>query len=67
MVILLIDVHQVDYWAPNSNTSWGRAEMYISYTGTALGWLFATLALAGATGIVRRIDPPDLTAKATKD
>lgn len=56
-VIPLIDVHQVDYWAPNAKTSWGRACVYISYTGTALGWLFATLALAGATGIVRRIDP----------
>jgi hypothetical protein len=56
-VIPLIDVHQVDYWAPNANTSWGEACMYVSYTGTALGWLFATLALAGATGIVRRIDP----------
>jgi hypothetical protein len=55
-VIPLIDVHQVDYWAPDAKTSWGRASMYISYAGTALGWLFATLALAGATGIVRRID-----------
>jgi len=56
-VIPLIDVHQVDYWAPNANTSWGSACVYIGYTGTAFGWLFATLALAGATGIVRRIDP----------
>jgi hypothetical protein len=56
-VIPLIDVHQVDYWAPNADTPWGRACVYIGYTGTALGWLFATLALAGATGIVRRIDP----------
>jgi hypothetical protein len=56
-VIPLIDVHQADYWAPNAKTSWGTACVYISYAGTALGWLFATLALAGATGIVRRIDP----------
>jgi len=56
-VIPLIDVHQVDYWAANAKTSWGRACVYITYTGTVLGWLFATLALAGATGIVRRIDP----------
>jgi hypothetical protein len=56
-VIPLIDVHQTDYWAPNAKTSWGAACEDISYAGTALGWLFATLALAGATGIVRRIDP----------
>ena len=56
-VIPLVDVHQVDYWAPNAKTSWGSASVYVGYTGTTLGWLFATLALAGATGIVRRIDP----------
>jgi hypothetical protein len=56
-VIPLIDVHQTDYWAPNAKTSWGTACVDISYAGTALGWFFATLALAGATGIVRRIDP----------
>ena len=56
-VIPLIDVHQADYWAPNAETTWGAAYEYIAYTGTAFGWFFATLALAGATGIVRRLDP----------
>ena len=56
-VIPLINVHQVDYWAPNADSSWGLACVYATYAGTALGWLFATLALAGATGIVRRLDP----------
>ena len=56
-VIPLIDVHQADYWAPDAGTSWGLAFVYITYAGTAFGWLFATLALAGATGIVRRLDP----------
>ena len=55
-VIPLIDVHQVDYWGPNAKTSWGMASVWIIYSGTALGWFFATLALTGATGIVRRID-----------
>lgn len=56
-VIPLIDVHQVDYWGPNAKTSWGLACVYITYLGTALGWFFATLTVAGATGIIRRIDP----------
>ena len=56
-VIPLINVHQADYWAPDADTSWGAACVYITYTGTAFGWLFATLALAGATGVVRRLDP----------
>jgi hypothetical protein len=56
-VIPLINVHQVDYWAPNADSSWGLACVYATYAGTALGWLFATLALAGTTGIVRRLDP----------
>jgi hypothetical protein len=55
-VIPLIDVHQVDYWGPNAKSSWGKASVWIIYSGTALGWFFATLALTGATGIVRRID-----------
>ena len=55
-VIPLIDIHQVDYWGPNAKTSWGAASVWIIYSGTALGWFFATLALTGATGIVRRVD-----------
>lgn len=57
-VVPLINVHQVDYWGPNAKTPWGLACVYITYSGTALGWFFATLVLTGATGIVRKIDPP---------
>jgi hypothetical protein len=56
-VIPLIDVHQADNWAPNAKTDWGEACVWVGYAGTGLGWFLATLALAGATGIVRRIDP----------
>jgi hypothetical protein len=55
-VIPLINVHQADYWGPNADGPWGWACVVITYLGTAFGWLLATLALAGATGIVRKID-----------
>jgi len=56
-VVPLIDVHQTDFWAPNASNTWGAACIVVTYGGTAFGWLFATFAVAGATGIVRKIDP----------
>lgn len=55
-VVPLINVHQADFWSPNASVSWGRAGVAITYLGTGFGWLFATLAVAGYTGLVRNTD-----------
>jgi len=44
------------YWGPNGSVPWGKAGMVITCLGTGLGWLFATLAVAGYTGLVRKAD-----------
>ncbi len=61
-VIPIINVHQADFWAPNARAGapwgWGWATVLVTYLGTALGWLFATLAVAGYTGLARNAAAP---------
>ena len=57
-VIPLINVHQADFWGPNESVPWGTAAVVIAYLGTGLGWILATLAVAGYTGLARRSDTP---------
>lgn len=58
-VIPLINVHQADFWGPNEeNVPWGLAGVYVTYVGTAFGWIFVTLAVAGATGLVSNATGP---------
>ena len=48
-VIPIINVHQADFWGPNREAAcpWGWSSVWVIYLGTGLGWLFATLAVAG--------------------
>lgn len=55
-VIPLINVHQADYWGPNANTPFGWIYVAVTWVGILLGWAFATLAVAGYTGLVRNAD-----------
>ena len=57
-VIPLINVHQADFWGPNESVSWGTACVVVTYLGTGFGWVLATLAVAGYTGLARKIDAP---------
>ena len=57
-VIPLINVHQAEFWGPNEGSPWGLATVVVTYLGAGFGWLFATLAVAGYTGLVRKADTP---------
>ena len=57
-VIPLINVHQADFWGPNESVPWGTVCAVITYLGTGFGWILATLAVAGYTGLVRKTDSP---------
>jgi hypothetical protein len=58
-VIPLINVHQADFWGPNESAGlWGTACVFVTYVGIGFGWAFATLAVAGYTGLARKIDAP---------
>lgn len=58
-VIPLINVHQADFWGPNAKAgAWGHLSVVITYLGTIFGWLFATLAVAGYTGLARTTAAP---------
>jgi hypothetical protein len=51
-VVPLVDLNQERYWQPNSATTiWLSRTVWV---GRILGWLFATLVLAGFTGLVKR-------------
>jgi hypothetical protein len=55
-VVPIINVHQADYWRPDASTSWGAVCTWVSSGGTVVGWLLVTLAVAGYTGLARRVD-----------
>lgn len=55
-VVPIIGVHQAEYWRPDASTPWGEVCMWVSSAGTVLGWLLVTLAVAGYTGLARRVD-----------
>ena len=54
VVVPIIDVHQADEWRVNANASWGWLWLALTWLGTMLGWAFATLFVAGFTGLVRQ-------------
>jgi hypothetical protein len=51
---------QADFWAPNADASrpWDWLSVWVTYVSTGLGWLFATLAVAGYTGLARNASSP---------
>jgi hypothetical protein len=55
-VIPLVNIHQADNWGPNASAPFGWLWEFASWAGIVLGWAFATLAVAGYTGLVRSPD-----------
>jgi hypothetical protein len=55
-VVPIINIHQADYWQPDSNVAWGDILLWCSWVGRLFGWLLVTLAVAGYTGLARRVD-----------
>jgi hypothetical protein len=55
-VIPLVNVHQADYWGPTAKAPFGWAYVSVTWVGIIFGWAFATLAVAGYTGLVRSSD-----------
>jgi len=56
-VVPIINLHQVDYLRPNASARpWGAFLVWASWAGTVLGWLAVTLAVAGYTGLARRVN-----------
>ena len=53
-VIPIINVHQADYWGADGHAPWGWFWVGLTWLATGLGWLLATLLVAGYTGLVRR-------------
>lgn len=53
-VVPLISTRQTDYWRPDGSIGWGQACVAVSYVSTGIGWLLATLAAAGYTGLARK-------------
>jgi cytoskeletal protein CcmA (bactofilin family) len=53
-VIPLVDTHQTEYWSPNAHAPRGQFVLVFTWVSTVLGWLLATLVVAGYTGLVRR-------------
>jgi hypothetical protein len=56
VVIPLINVHQAAYWGPDADSTLGALLTIFTWLCTALGWLLATLGVAGFTGLVRNSD-----------
>jgi hypothetical protein len=54
ITVPIIQTGQVEAWRPNRQEAQGRLVRVVSWTCTALGWAFSTLAVAGYTGLVRR-------------
>lgn len=56
VVVPIINVRQATYWGTNGHSGLGELLTIFTWVCTVLGWLLATLALAGFTGIVRNAD-----------
>jgi len=50
----LVDLHQEDYWLPDSTRPGGNWFRYYLWLHIALGWVFSTLAVSAFTGIVKK-------------
>lgn len=55
VVFPLINVHQAQYWGPNGQ-AWGYVWVTATWVATVLGWILATLVVAGLAGVARRKD-----------
>jgi hypothetical protein len=53
-VVPVISLGQHSNWRINAAAPWGWAYTTATWTATGLGWAFATLAVAGFTGLIRK-------------
>lgn len=53
-LVPFVDLHQEDYWRPDTRASWELAAQRYLAAHTLLGWVFATVGLAAMTGLVKR-------------
>ncbi|MBO0652983.1 hypothetical protein J1792_09315 [Streptomyces triculaminicus] len=54
VAIPVLNLHQAEYWGPNTAAPHGREFAYLTYFCTVAGWLTATMAVVGLTGLARR-------------
>jgi hypothetical protein len=54
VTIPIINTGQAEYWRPNAHAPWGWIYLFSTWIFTGLGWAFATLAVAGYTGLIRK-------------
>ena len=54
VLVPFLNLNQAKYWLPNRNTRMGDAMQIFLWVYTILGWVFATLGLVAATGLVKR-------------
>jgi hypothetical protein len=54
VVVPIINVHQSENWRINGSAPWGNELIYGTWFATGFGYLFATLAIAGSTGLIRK-------------
>jgi hypothetical protein len=57
-VVPIINVHQAQYWGLGGRAGFRWAWVAGTWLATGCGWAFATLAVAGYTGLVRNVDAP---------
>ena len=55
-VVPIINLHEAEFWRPNEATGWGLVSEWMSWFAIVAGWFLATLAVAGYTGLARRVD-----------
>jgi len=54
LIVPLVNLHQVEFWAPDATRTWGVAARAYGWVATLLGWLFTTTLVAGLSGLVPR-------------
>lgn len=53
-VLLPIDLHEKGYWEPNESKPWGTFLKFVEAFYIFLGWLLASLAFVGFTGLIKK-------------
>lgn len=54
LIVPFMDLHQEEYWAPNGVHEWADIFKWWKWSQIILGWVFASLAVGGLSGIVKK-------------
>lgn len=54
VVIPVIDLQQRQFWVPDPAVSWGWLRAAWHTAAIPLGWLFATVGIAGVLGVLKK-------------